>query len=182
GAMRVRASLIAGAMLMAASGRAPGQRPPPIRSIGPITHVSSEPLTSVAAAIRLSDGRVFVNDIVARRVVLFDSTLAAAPIITDSASVTATAYGFGAGALIPFHGDTALFLDPQSSAMPVLSPAGRIARVMATPRPNNRPVSMGSLYFTPAFDAAGRLLYYLPLTFSTPAKALPASTTVQSIV
>jgi len=96
--------------------------------------------------------------------------------------VTATAYGFGAGALIPFHGDTALFLDPQSSAMPVLSPAGRIARVMATPRPNNRPVSIGSLYFTPGFDAAGRLLYYLPLTFAVPTKALPASTTVKSVV
>jgi hypothetical protein len=170
------------AALTAASGRASGQRPPPIRPIGPITHVSSEPLSSVAGAIRLSDGRVFVNDIVARKVVLFDSTLATARMVTDSASVTATAYGFGAGALIPFHGDTALFLDPQSSAMPVLSPAGRIARVMATPRPNNRPVAAGSLYFTPGFDAAGRLLYFLPQSMTVSRETLPPNATTTRIV
>jgi hypothetical protein len=102
--------------------------------------------------------------------------------VTDSASVTATAYGFGAGALIPFHGDTALFLDPQSSAMPVLSPAGRIARVMATPRPNNRPVAAGSLYFTPGFDAAGRLLYFLPQSMTVSRETLPPNATTTRIV
>ena len=180
--MRGRASWIVVAIVVAMSGRASGQRPPPIRAIGPIAHVSTEPLSSIAAAIRLSDGRVFVNDIVARRVVIFDSSLAAARVITDSESVTATAYGFGAGALIPFHGDTALFLDPQSSAMPVLSPAGRIARVLATPRPNNRPVSVGSLYFTPAFDAAGRLLYYLPQSMTVTRPKLPPNATTTAII
>jgi hypothetical protein len=158
------------------------QRPPSIRPIGPIVHVSSEPLASAASALRLSDGRVFVNDIVARRVVLFDSTLAEGRIVTDSASVTATAYGFGAGALIPFHGDTALFLDPQSSSMPVLSPAGRIARVMATPRPNNRLVSFGSLYYTPGFDTKGRLLYYAPQSMNVTAKPLAPSSTTATII
>jgi hypothetical protein len=177
GAVRIHALVAALVGVIALAGRASGQRPPPIRPVGPITHVSSEPLASIAAAIRLSDGRLFVNDIVARKVVLFDSTLATAHVVTDSASVTATAYGFGAGALIPFHGDTALFLDPQSSAMPVLSPAGRIARVMATPRPNNRPVSIGSLYFTPGFDAAGRLLYFLAQTMTRPAQTPAAGTT-----
>jgi hypothetical protein len=180
--VRIHAFVAALVGVIATSGRASGQRPPPIRPIGPITHVSSEPLSSVASAIRLSDGRVFVNDIVARRVVLFDSTLATARMVTDSASVTATAYGFGAGALIPFHGDTALFLDPQSSAMPVLSPAGRIARVMATPRPNNRPVSIGSLYFTPAFDGAGRLVYYLPQSMTVSQRPLPPNTTTTKII
>jgi len=181
-AMRSHVVYGAFAILTATSGRVSGQRPPPIRPVGPITHVSTEPFSSIASAIRLSDGRVFVNDIVARRVVIFDSTLAAARVITDSASVTATAYGFGAGALIPFHGDTALFLDPQSSAMPVLSPAGRIARVMATPRPNNRPVSLGSLYFTPGFDAAGRLLFYAPQSMNVAQASFPPNATTTKIV
>jgi hypothetical protein len=180
--VRVHALVAALVCVIATGGLASGQRPPPIRPIGPIIHVSSEPLASIAAAIRLSDGRVFVNDIVARKVVLFDSTLATARMVTDSASVTATAYGFGAGALIPFHGDTALFLDPQSSAMPVLSPAGRIARVMATPRPNNRPVAAGSLYFTPGFDAAGRLLYFLPQSMTVSRETLPPNATTTRIV
>jgi hypothetical protein len=38
------------------------------------------------------------------------------------------------------------------------------------------------LYFTPGFDASGRLLYYFPLTFMRPPSALPANTTVKSIV
>ncbi len=170
------------AFLVSVSASSGGQKPPAIRPIGPITHVSSEPLSSVASATRLSDGRLFVNDIVARKVMLFDSTLATARMVTDSASVTATAYGFGAGALIPFHGDTALFLDPQSSAMPVLSPAGRIARVMAAPRPNNRPVAVGSLYFTPGFDAAGRLLYFLPQSMTVSRETQPPSATTTRII
>jgi hypothetical protein len=158
------------------------QRPPAIRPVGPIVHVSTEPLASVASALLLADGRVFVNDIVARRVVLFDSTLAVGHVVTDSASVTATAYGFGAGALIPFHGDTALFLDPQSSSMPVLSPAGRIARVMATPRPNNRPVSVGALYYTPGFDSKGRLLYFLAQAMTVTPGPRPPNATLKSTV
>lgn len=180
--MRMRLHYITFAALVAAAAPLTAQRMPPIRPIGPIVHVSSEPLASVASALRLGDGRVFVNDIVARRVVVFDSSLAAAHVVTDSASVTATAYGFGAGALIPFHGDTTLFLDPQSSAMPVLSPAGRIARVMATPRPNNRLVSTSSLYYTPGFDAQGRLLYFLAQGLTVPAKPPPANTTTTSTV
>ncbi|HEY2164309.1 MAG TPA: hypothetical protein VGH04_09975, partial [Gemmatimonadaceae bacterium] len=182
GAVRVPPLVAALACVIVTGGRAHAQRPPPIRPIGPITHVSSEPLSSIASAIRLSDGRVFVNDIIARKVVLFDSTLANGRMVTDSASVTATAYGFGAGALIPFHGDTALFLDPQSSSMPVLSPAGRITRVMATPRPNNRPVSIGSLYFTPSFDAAGRLLYYLAQAMTVTREKLPTNATTTRII
>ncbi len=180
--MRIHLLLATSALLIGRNASSTAQRPPAIRPIGPIVHVSTEPLASVASALRLPDGRVFVNDIVARRVVLFDSALATAHVVTDSASVTATAYGFGAGALIPFHGDTALFLDPQSSSMPVLSPAGRIARVMATPRPNNRLVSVGSLYFTPGFDAAGRLVYYLAQGMTVPTKPLPPSSTTISII
>jgi hypothetical protein len=180
--MRIRLHCSSVAAFVASVATLPAQSTPAIRPIGPIVHVSSEPLSSVASALRLADGRLFVNDIVARRVVLFDSSLAEAHVVTDSASVTATAYGFGAGALIPFHGDTSLFLDPQSSSMPVLSPAGRIARVMATPRPNNRLVSIGSLYFTPGFDAAGRLLYYLPLAMSVSSKPLAPNATTTAII
>ena len=169
-------------LVCVAAGVASGQKLPPIRALGPITRVSTEPLASVVAALPLSDGRVFVNDIVARRVIVFDSTLATAGVVTDSASVTATAYGFGAGALVPFRADSALFLDPQSSAMPVLSPSGRIARVMAVPRPTGRPISVGSLYFTPAFDTKGRLVHYLPLGFAVPRDRVRPDSTITSIL
>ncbi len=179
--MRIRSYSTLCALVLV-GGRLSAQQPPAIRPVGPIVHVSTEPLASVASTLRLADGRVFVNDIMARRVVLFDSTLAVGHVVTDSASVTATAYGFGAGALIPFHGDTALFLDPQSSAMPVLSPAGRIARVMATPRPNSRPVSVGALYYTPGFDSKGRLLYFLSQAMTVAPGTHPPNATLTSTV
>jgi hypothetical protein len=53
---------------------------------------------------------------------------------------------------------------------------------MATPRPNNRPVSLGSLYFTPAFDAAGRLLYYLPQSMTVSSKPMPPNATTTTII
>ena len=175
-------TLVLASLACAVAGEMRAQKLPPIRALGPITRVSTEPLASIVAALPLSDGRVFVNDIVARRVVVFDSTLTTAHVVTDSASVTATAYGFGAGALIPYRADSALFLDPQSGAMPVLSPSGRIARVMATPRPTGRPLSVGSLYFTPAFDTKGRLVHYLPLGFAAPRDRLRPDTTLVSIL
>ncbi|MGH9887081.1 MAG: hypothetical protein ACREBE_16265, partial [bacterium] len=61
--------------------------------------------------------------------------------------------------LIPYRGDSALFIDPASLSMVVLGPAGKIERVMAIPRPNDRGLTLSGLLGTPGFDARGRLVY-----------------------
>jgi hypothetical protein len=141
---------------------APAQQPPPVRPLGPIVRVSAEPLASVAAVRALPDGRVFVNDITAHRVLLFDSTLTTATVVADSTSATAKAYGARAGTLIAFRGDSTLFVDPTSLSMLVLDASGRIVRVISVPRPADVAYLVGAILGTPGFDAKGRLVYRGP--------------------
>lgn len=151
----VALSLLGGTVLGA-------QHAPAVRSIGRVERVSTEPLTSIATALQLSDGRVYVNDMTGHRVLLFDSTLSKPKVIADTTSATAKAYGKRAGTLIRFRGDTALFIDPSSLSMLALNPTGDVARVMAIPRPEQAQFLIGGIFGTPAFDPRGRLTYYAP--------------------
>ena len=72
--------------------------------------------------VPMPDGRVLVNDITARRVLLFDSTLTKASIVADTTGATANAYGTRAGTLIAYRGDSALYIDIGSLSMLVIGP------------------------------------------------------------
>jgi hypothetical protein len=139
---------------------------PPIRQLGPVTAVTKEPLGSVSSVRHLPDGRVIVNDIVGRRVVIFDSALAGATVIADTTSATANAYGVRAGGLIPYRGDSTLFVDPGSLSMLLIDPSGKIARVMSAPRAQDVGFLVGGPFGTPGFDAGGRLVYRAPPNFA----------------
>jgi len=115
---------------------------------------------------QLPDGRVLVNDIVGRRVVLFDSSLASFTLVADTTSATASAYGARPGGLIAYRGDSTLFVDPASLSMLVIDGKGKIARVMSVPRPNDAQFIIGGPFGTPAFDARGRLIYRAPPRFA----------------
>ena len=140
--------------------RAVAQTPPAVRALGPVTHVSTEPLASVAAVVALRDGRVYVNDMTGRRLLLFDSTLAHGSVVADTTDATANAYGHQAGTLIRYLGDSSLYVDATSLSMLVLGPDGRVARVMALPRPQDAGSLLGGLFGNPGVDAHGRLVYY----------------------
>ena len=161
-----RAVLCCAALLAGPPGTAVAQAPAPpaVRSIGPITAVGAESLASVAAAVPVAGGRVYVNDILARRLLLFDSALTHATVVADT-SGEREAYGTTPGTLLSFHGDSALFISPSSLAMLVLTPGGTVARVLAMP-PSGRGIGalglIGSIFGTPGFDARGRLVYYQP--------------------
>jgi hypothetical protein len=136
------------------------QTPPAIRALGPITAVSTQPLSSVAAAIGLEDGRVYVNDIIARRLYYFDAALATASLVADTTDATSNAYGRRPGTLIRYRGDSALYIDPTSLSMLVFGPSGAIGRVMAVPRPDDAQFLDATIYGAPAFDVQGRMAYY----------------------
>src|SRR5262249_4690261 len=61
-----------------------------------------------------------------------DSMLANPKVVIDSAG-GANMYGQRAGALIPFAGDSTLFVDPIASAFLVIDPSGNVTRVMSIP-------------------------------------------------
>ncbi|HUR00199.1 MAG TPA: hypothetical protein VM166_12140 [Gemmatimonadaceae bacterium] len=144
------------------AGSAGAQTLPPIRQLGPVTRVGTEPLGAVSSVRQLPGGRVLVNDIVGRRVVLFDSTLTQFTVVADTTSATANAYGARPGGLIPFRGDSTLFVDPASLSMLVIDPNGKMGRVMSVPRANDAGFLIGGPFGFPGFDQQGRLIYRAP--------------------
>ena len=132
---------------------------PPVRPLGETVARSTEPLGSVSTAVPLPDGKVLVNDILKRRVLLMDSTLTTVTVVADSTSSTANAYGGRVGGLLSYRGDSALFVDPASMSMLLINAEGRITRVMSAPRPQDVNFLIGGPNGTPGFDSKGRLVY-----------------------
>jgi len=138
---------------------------PAIRQLGPVTAVGKDSLGAVTTVRQLPNGRVLVNDIVGRRVVMFDSSLSSLAVIADTTSATANAYGVRPGGLIAYRGDSTLFIDPASLSMLLIDPSGKIARVMSAPRANDVGFLVGGPFGNPGFDAQGRLIYRAPPRF-----------------
>ncbi|HJQ53546.1 MAG TPA: hypothetical protein VJ825_06855 [Gemmatimonadaceae bacterium] len=145
---------------------------PPVRQLGPVTAVTKDSLGAISTVRQLSDGRVLVNDIIGRRVLLFDSTLTNETVVADTTSATANAYGTRPGGLIAYKGDSTLFIDPASLSMLLIDPAGKIARVMSAPRAQDVGFLIGGPFGTPGFDPQGRLVYRAPPDFRAMAGAL----------
>jgi hypothetical protein len=148
-------------LLTALSHLASAQSPPAVRPVGRVERFTTDSLMSVSAAVALPGGRVLVNDAVARRLLLFDSTLAHSTVVADSTDATANAYGTRPGQLIAFRGDSALFIDAGSLSMFVIAPGGAIARVMAIPRPSEAFALVNTFFGVAGVDARGRLVYAL---------------------
>jgi hypothetical protein len=161
---------LAPVLIAFAATRSSAQQIPPIRQLGPVTHVAAEKLGAVTTVRPLSNGNVLVNDIVGRRVVLLDSALNLVKVVADTTSATAGAYGARPGGLIAFHGDSTLFVDLASLSMLLIDPNGSIGRVMAVPRASDAAFLIGGPFGTPGFDPAGRLIYRAPprLVFPPP--------------
>lgn len=149
----------------AASPALAQQKVLPVRPLGAVEHASTELLSTVSTVRALPGGRVLVNDISGRKVVLFDSSLASFTVIADTTSATANAYSSRAVGLLAYRNDSSLIVDPSSLSMLVLDPDGKVARVMSVPRPNEAGVLIGGPNGTPGFDAQGRLVYRQPPNF-----------------
>lgn len=132
---------------------------PPIHPIGAIEHVSRMTFRAVSGVRELPGERVLVNDIVDHQLLLLDSTLTSATAIADSTAGTGNAYGNMPGGLIAYRGDSTLFIDPASLSMLVLDGSGKVARVMAVPRPNEAIFLIGGPFGSPGFDPTGRLVF-----------------------
>jgi hypothetical protein len=151
--------LVSASILVAAvSQDAFAQQRPPIRQLGSITAKAAEPLTNVANVRALSNGSVLVNDLTARRVIMFDPALSKFTVIADSTSATGNAYGGTLGSLIAYRGDSSIFADPASVSMLIIDPSGKISRVVAIPRAEDAR-SIGSPFGGAAYDGSGGLIY-----------------------
>lgn len=186
---RIRIALAA--FVVAATGipatlcaqRDSAQRPaatPPVLSIGPAVRristasaVSTEQLGSISGVRQLPDGRVLLNDGTRRRLLLLDSTLKLVSVVLDSLSESENYYGTRGGGLVPYTGDTTLFLDPASYAMLVLDPQGRIAKVRSVPRVQEVGQLIGTNNGVPGVDGTGRIVYRIWAEAAPPKVAPP---------
>src|SRR4051794_26011712 len=137
--------------------------PVPIRPLGAVVGTSTTTFTQIQHLRALSDGRVLINDPGKRQVILLDTALANPKVVVDS-SGGATMYGMGAGALIPFAGDSTLFVDRGASAFLVIDPKGDVARVMSAP-PGNAATYLTNptAYGYPGYSPTLGIVYRLPM-------------------
>lgn len=162
-----RVCLLTLASILSTTVAAVGQQGPPIRELGSPTAVSRGSLASVAAVVEVTAGHVYVNDITAHRLLLYDSSLANAVVIADSAGTNGENYGDRPATLLSFRADSALLITPAALSMLVLSPQGRVTRTMAMPPvASDVPALTGSIFGTPGFDGRGRMLYFAPVRFA----------------
>ena len=139
---------------------------PPIRQLGPVTAVAKDSLGAVSGIRALPNGRVLVNDIGGRRVLLFDSTLSLVTVVADTTRATANAYGVRPGGLFACRSDSTLFVDPASLSMLLSDANGKIARVMSAPRAQDIGCLIGGPFGAPGFDPSGKLVYRAPPNFA----------------
>ncbi len=139
---------------LAAPAALPG---PPIRQIGAGARISTEPLGAVSGVRQLGDGRVLVNDGMHRRLLLLDSTLTLVTVVLDSVADAQHSYGAALGGLLPYRGDSSLFIDRGSISMLVLDGAGKVARVRAAPTTTYLS-NLTSGNTLPGTDPSGRLV------------------------
>lgn len=129
------------------------------RPLGAIQATSKELLGLPTLARSLPNGSVIVNDIMRRRLLLLDPTLETFTVIADSTSGATNGYGQRPGGLIPYTGDSTLFLDPVAGSFVVIDPAGKAGRVMSPPRPTDNGAIAGVNNGFPGFDSNGRMIY-----------------------
>jgi hypothetical protein len=164
------------------------QQAPSVRLIS-APDASTKPVLGVPVAVRqLPNGRVLVNDVAKRQLVMFDQTLATPTIVADSVSGGANSYGPRPGAILGYAADSTLFIDPADLSMFVLDPTGAIARVAAVPRSQDAGMMGSNVTNTPAVDTKGRLVYrggfgrIMPTTGKNGAMTMPEPPDSSAIV
>jgi hypothetical protein len=120
---------------------------------------TAQSLGAVLGLRQTADGKVLVNDALRRQMLLFDTTLSNRIVVMDSTPGTSSSYGPLPVPLIPFLGDSSLFVDSNSRTVVVLDGHGHVARTVALPRPQDVVLLIGA---QSGFDARGRLVVQGP--------------------
>ena len=132
------------------------QQAVPIRELGTAEARSVASFGNIFGVRPLAGGKVLVNDGIRRQLVVLDATFATRTISIDSVATGGQSYGPRASPLIPFLGDSSLFVDGQSLTLLVIDPTGKMARVMSAPKPGDLSALASS---ASGVDAKGNLVY-----------------------
>jgi hypothetical protein len=145
--------------IIAVGAPSAAQKPPGVHFIDRPMAVSKHEFKNLNGVRHLPNGTVLVNDASRRQLLLLDSALMTLRVVADSTPGSANPYGPSSGGLIPYAGDSTLFVLPRVPSMYLLDPTGKIVRTMAVPRPQDA-ASMGATFNgVPGIDAKGRWVY-----------------------
>ena len=135
--------------------------PIPVRQLAGREAADTTRLMDVSAVRHLPNGGVIVNDVSKRQLVVYDKSLQQARVIADTSSSSPNPYGLRttSGALIPYMGDSTLFLDLDSQAFLIIDGTGSFARVMAPVRANDMSFMAQAINGASSFDPKGRMYY-----------------------
>lgn len=148
---------------------------PPIRRPGATVASTPKSFRAISVIRVLPGGKLLVNDVGARRLLLTDTTLMPGAAVLDSGSSTGYEYGARGGGLIAYRGDSTLFVDVVAPSMYLIDPSGKIIRTMSVPAPRDAGWMVQSEVSGswPGSDALGRLIYrgQTPRNPNSPGKA-----------
>lgn len=130
----------------------------PVRDLAPSAARSAQTIGQIASVRQLANGRVLVSDTRAEQLLVFDSTLRTFAVLADTGPSTAIRYPRGSATLIPYIGDSTLFVDIPSRALIVINPDGTAGRSVALPKMNDLP-HLTRFTTGTGVDAMGRLIY-----------------------
>lgn len=156
-----RGALCAG--LLAGAGAAAAQQAVPVRELATVDAKTTDHFGSILGVRQLTGGKVLVNDGTHRQLVVLDNKLSSPTVVVDSVSEGGQSYGPRAAPLIPYLADSTLFVDGSSLSLLVFDPAGKVAHVMAAPKPSDLRFLAGS---ASGVDAQGNLVYRGALTIN----------------
>jgi hypothetical protein len=133
----------------------------PVRRLDQIVSTDSGLLTTTMGVRLLPGGKALVNDFSRKRLFMLDSTMKNITIVADASGGAPSPYWPQGGAILPYIGDSTVFVDQASQTFTVIDPHGRIVRAMAPPRAQDVVRLMGGAAVGPphGFDPMGRLVY-----------------------
>lgn len=141
---------------MLCAGVVSAQTPVPVRELSPPTAKSADTFGTILGVREIANGKLLVNDARRRQLSVLDSKLTNKSVVLDSVSAGRQGYGRFAAPMIPYTGDSTLFVDAEALSLLVLDPTGVVARVVAAPKPRD----LSSLaYRASGTDPKGNLLY-----------------------
>lgn len=157
------APLAVTAIAMAITTRATAQAAPqaapaaiPVREMSPPEARSTESFGMILGVRALEGGQVLVNDALRRQLIVLNDKFTSRTVSLDSITSDGQSYGPRATPLIPYLGDSSLFVDGQSSTLLVIDSKGKVAHVMSAPKPGDLSALASS---ASGVDAKGNLVY-----------------------
>ncbi len=157
--MRNALTALTCAATTAASQPSPAQQGVPVVSLTPVSAKTTTTLGAILGVRELPSGRVLVNDAGRRQIKIFDPSLASATVAQDSMAGTSNSYGSGPARIVPYLGDSTLFVENVSRDVSVLDRDGHVVRAVALPMHENGTTPFPVPFPTPkAIDDRGRLL------------------------